>query len=88
MVMEPTQAISFPVTQETITSTVQVKGKSQYQEETLVYAPYASKVTAWKVENAGQVKKGDVLFTLDQSTLQNEIATTEAAIRKAQLEGN
>lgn len=87
MVMEPTQAISFPVTQETITSSVQVKGKSQYQEETLVYAPYASKVTAWKVENAGQVKKGDVLFTLDQSTLQNEIATTEAAIRKAQLEG-
>lgn len=86
IVMEPPQVISFPVTQETMTSSVQVKGKSQYQEETLVYAPFASKVTGWKVENGGQVKKGDVLFTLDQSTLKNEIAQTEAAIRKAELE--
>lgn len=85
-VVEPPQVISFPVTQETVTSAVQVKGKSKYQEETLVYAPYASKVTKWKVENGGQVKKGDVLFTLDESALKNEIATTEAAIRKAKLE--
>ncbi|OKP94869.1 efflux RND transporter periplasmic adaptor subunit [Paenibacillus sp. P46E] len=86
VVMEPPQVISFPVTQESMTSSVQVKGKSKYQEETLVYAPFASKVTAWKVENGGQVKKGDVLFTLDQSTLKNEIATTEATIHKAKLE--
>ncbi|WP_310833117.1 efflux RND transporter periplasmic adaptor subunit [Paenibacillus pedocola] len=86
VVMEPPQVISFPVTQETVTSSVQVKGRSQYQEETLVYAPFASKVTGWKVENGGQVKKGDVLFTLDQSSLKNEIATAEAAIRKAELE--
>lgn len=84
--MEQPQVISFPVTEETITSTVQVKGRSQYQEETLVYAPFASKVTEWKVENGKQVKKGDVLFTLDQSALKNEIATTEATIRKAKLE--
>ncbi len=86
VVMEPPQVISFPVTQETVTSSVQVKGRSQYQEETLVYAPFASKVTGWKVENGGQVKKGDVLFTLDQSSLKNEIAAAEAAIRKAELE--
>lgn len=83
---ETMQVISFPVTEETLTSSIQVKGRSQYQQETLVYAPFASKVTAWKVENGAQVKKGDVLFTLDQSTLRNEIATAEAANRKTKLE--
>lgn len=83
---EPMQVISFPVTEETLTSSVQVKGRSQYQQETLVYAPFASKVTAWKVENGAQVKKGDVLFTLDQSTLRNEIETAEAQNRKTKLE--
>ncbi|UQZ36608.1 efflux RND transporter periplasmic adaptor subunit [Paenibacillus sp. PK3_47] len=86
VVMEPPPVISFQVTSETMTNSIQVKGRSQYQEETLVYAPFASKVTSWKVENGGQVNKGDVLFNLDQSLLQNEIATAEAAIRKAQLE--
>ncbi|MGE7610736.1 efflux RND transporter periplasmic adaptor subunit [Paenibacillus sp. NPDC101420] len=84
--VEPPQAITFEVTQETITNSVQVKGNSHYEQETLVYAPYASKVTKWKVENGGQVKKGDLLFTLDQEALKNEIATQEATIRKAQLE--
>lgn len=36
---EPMQVISFPVTEETLTSSVQIKGRSQYQKETLVYAP-------------------------------------------------
>lgn len=85
-VEEPPQTITFPVTQETMNKTIQVKGKSQYQKETLVYAPYASKVTAWKVENGKQVKKGDILFTLDQEALQNDIATQEATIRKGKLE--
>lgn len=84
--MEPMQVISFPVTSETLTSSIQIKGRSQYQQETLVYAPFASKVTSWKVENGGQVKKGDVLFTLDQTLLRNEIATAEATNRKAKLE--
>ncbi|WNS45443.1 efflux RND transporter periplasmic adaptor subunit [Paenibacillus sp. MMS20-IR301] len=83
---EPMQVISFPVTEETLTSSIQVKGRSQYQQETLVYAPFASKVTGWKVENGGQVKKGDVLFTLDQTLLRNEIATAEATNRKTKLE--
>ncbi|ETT66073.1 MULTISPECIES: efflux RND transporter periplasmic adaptor subunit [Paenibacillus] len=84
--VEPPQAITFEVTQETITNSIQVKGNSNYEKETLVYAPYASKVTKWKVENGGQVKKGDLLFTLDQEALKNEIATQEATIRKAKLE--
>lgn len=84
--MDTPQVIPFEVTQETITNSVQVKGKSKYEQETLVYAPFASKVTEWKVENGGQVKKGDVLFILDQTTLKNEIALQEATDRKAKLE--
>ncbi|WP_438350803.1 efflux RND transporter periplasmic adaptor subunit [Paenibacillus sp. FA6] len=84
--MDIPQAIPFEVIQETITNSVQVKGKSKYEQETLVYAPFASKVTEWKVENGGQVKEGDVLYILDQSTLKNEIALQEATNRKAKLE--
>lgn len=83
---EPVQTISFPVTKETMTKSIQVKGTSKYQHETLVYAPFASKITDWKVENGGQVKKGTVMYTLDTETLKNEIATQEATIRKAKLE--
>ncbi|MEK5023475.1 efflux RND transporter periplasmic adaptor subunit [Paenibacillus sp. FSL M7-1046] len=84
--LPPMEAITFPVTQETITQSIQVKGTSKYEHETLVYAPFASKVTSWKVKNGDQVKKGELLYTLDTSTLKNEIATQEAAIRKAKLE--
>ncbi|WP_379152730.1 efflux RND transporter periplasmic adaptor subunit [Paenibacillus sp. sgz5001063] len=83
---EPMQAITFPVTKETMTKSIQVKGTSKYQHETLVYAPFASKVTDWKVENGGQVKKGSVMYTLDTEALKNDIATQEATIRKAKLE--
>ncbi|KWX70956.1 RND transporter [Paenibacillus riograndensis] len=83
---EPAQVISFPVTKESMTKSIQIKGTSKYEHETLVYAPFASKVTEWKVENGGQVKKGAVMYTLDTETLKNEIATQEATIRKAKLE--
>ncbi|AIQ73411.1 RND transporter [Paenibacillus odorifer] len=82
----PSELITFPVTQETITQSVQVKGTSKYEHETLVYAPFASKVTHWNVKNGDQVKKGALLFTLDTSALKNEIALQEATNRKAKLE--
>ncbi|AJS58694.1 efflux RND transporter periplasmic adaptor subunit [Paenibacillus sp. IHBB 10380] len=84
--VEQPQAFTFEVTKEKIINSVQVKGKSKYKQEKLVYAPFASKVTEWKVDNGAQVKKGDVLYTLDQSALKNEIITQEATIRKTKLE--
>ncbi|MRN53724.1 efflux RND transporter periplasmic adaptor subunit [Paenibacillus monticola] len=84
--IEEVPAVTFPVTTETITKSVQVKGKSKYEHETLIYAPFASKVTEWTVQNGGQVKKGEIMFTLDTATLKNEIATQEATIRKGKLE--
>jgi len=82
------QAITFDVTKETLVNTVEVKGKSLYEQETPVYAPFSSKVTSWKVEDGQQVKKGDSLFQLDTAALQNEISQEEAAMRKAELEAN
>ncbi|MFC4098813.1 efflux RND transporter periplasmic adaptor subunit [Paenibacillus xanthanilyticus] len=84
--MADSQAITFEVTRETISNTVEVKGKSLYEQETAVYAPFGSKVTSWKVADGQQVKQGDVLFQLDRTALQNEIAQEEASLRKASLE--
>ncbi|TVX96634.1 efflux RND transporter periplasmic adaptor subunit [Cohnella terricola] len=86
--MEASQAITFEVTTETLVNTIEVKGKSLYEQETFVYAPFSSKVMSWNVEDGQQVKKGDVLFKLDQTALQNEISQEEAALRKADLEAN
>lgn len=80
------QDITFQVTKDSLVNTVEVKGKSLYEHETLVYAPFGSEVTKWSVEDGAQVKKGDVLFQLDQTAGQNEILQMEASLRKAKLE--
>lgn len=80
------QAITFEVTRETLKHTVQVKGKSLYEQETEIYAPFSSKVTEWKIKDGEQIKEGEVLFTLDQTELQSQITQEEAELRKADLE--
>lgn len=80
------QAITFQVTKETLAHKIQVKGKSLYEQETSVYAPFSSKVTEWKVEDGQQIQEGDILFTLDQTDLKNQISQEEAELKKADLE--
>ncbi|WHX49631.1 efflux RND transporter periplasmic adaptor subunit [Paenibacillus woosongensis] len=80
------QAITFQVTKETLVHTIRVKGKSLYEQETPVYAPFSSKVTEWKIEDGQQVNKDEVLFRLDQTELKNQITREEAELRKAELE--
>ncbi|WP_110930149.1 efflux RND transporter periplasmic adaptor subunit [Paenibacillus bouchesdurhonensis] len=80
------QAITFQATKETLVHTIRVKGKSLYEQETPVYAPFSSKITEWKIEDGQQVNKDDVLFRLDQTELQNQITREEAELRKAELE--
>jgi len=84
-VME-SQAITFQATKETLVHTIRVKGKSLYEQETPVYAPFSSKVTEWKIEDGQQLNKGDVLFRLDQTELQNQITLEEAELSKSELE--
>ncbi len=78
--------ITFDVTQETMTQTIQVKGKSVYTEQTDVFAPYTSNIKQWHVKNGEQVKKGDVLFTLDTSALQTEVSQMQSDLDKARLD--
>ncbi|UNK19243.1 HlyD family efflux transporter periplasmic adaptor subunit [Paenibacillus sp. N3/727] len=84
--MEAPQVISFPVTEETIMSTVQVKGRSEYGRETNVYTPFEAKVSSWKVVNGQQIKKGDILFNLEQKELRQQLQQKEAEQKKRKLE--
>ncbi|MFF3924477.1 efflux RND transporter periplasmic adaptor subunit [Paenibacillus lactis] len=84
--MEEPQVISFPVTEETIVTTVQVKGTSEYGKETNVYAPFEAKVESWNVANGQQIKKGDTLFSLEQKTIHQQLQQKEAERKKRKLE--
>lgn len=84
--MDEMPQITFEVKKEALVNKVDVKGKSLYEQETLVYAPFGSKVAQWIVEDGQQVAKGDILFRMDKSSLENEIVQTEASIRKTRLE--
>lgn len=84
--MEEPQVISFPVTEESIVSTVQVKGTSEYGRETNVYAPFEAKVESWNVENGQQIKKGDALFKLEQTAIRQQLQQKEAELQKRKLE--
>ncbi|WKL00122.1 biotin/lipoyl-binding protein [Paenibacillus amylolyticus] len=69
-----------------MTQTIQVKGKSVYTDQTDIFAPYASNIKQWHVKSGEQVSKGDILFTLDTSTLQTEVEQLQSDLEKAQLE--
>jgi RND family efflux transporter MFP subunit len=83
---ETMQQITFEATRDTLVSTIQVKGKSLYEQETAVYAPFSASIAKWSVQDGQQIKQGDVLFQLDQTELSNQIVQEEAALRKAKLE--
>ncbi|MCZ8518055.1 MULTISPECIES: efflux RND transporter periplasmic adaptor subunit [Paenibacillus] len=79
-------AIEFQVTKEDIVSTVEVKGKSSYQKETYVNAPFGAEVKTWAVKEGAQVAKGDLLFRLDDTALRNEIIELQAGAKKQEME--
>ncbi|GAA4862688.1 efflux RND transporter periplasmic adaptor subunit [Paenibacillus vulneris] len=79
-------ALSFKVTREDLTNSVEVKGKTSYQKETYVNAPFSADVKTWSVNDGAQVNKGDVMFQLDATSLNDEIATLQANMKKQELE--
>ncbi|ANY69326.1 hypothetical protein BBD42_24705 [Paenibacillus sp. BIHB 4019] len=83
---EPQPMITFEVTQEAISQTLKVKGKSVYAEEIEVYAPLSAKIHSWNRKNGEQVKKGEVLMALDIKTLQAELKSLEFDIKKMKLD--
>lgn len=84
--VEADAPITFEVTKETMTQSVQVKGKSVYTELSDIVAPYSGNIKKWHVKNGQQVNKGDVLFTLDTTTLQSELKQLESEIKKSKID--
>lgn len=82
----PGNTIQFQVTQEDMSNRVEVKGKSSYVKETIVYAPFSAKVTQWNVNDGAQVNKGDLLYTLEDKPLKSAIEQQSAELRKQDLE--
>jgi len=80
--------IKMQATQENITKTIEVKGKSSYVKETVIYAPFSAEVMAWHVQEGQSVKSGDVLFELDADKMESDLSLAEARILQQQLELN
>jgi macrolide-specific efflux system membrane fusion protein len=79
-------ALKFKAEIQDLSNTVEVKGKSSYVKETIVYAPFAAEITQWTASDGMQVEKGSPLFKLDDKSLREEIAQQSANIRKTELE--
>jgi macrolide-specific efflux system membrane fusion protein len=79
-------ALKFQVTREDLINFVEVKGKSSYQKETYINAPFTADVKVWTIADGTQVNKGDPLFQLDDSSMRNEIAELEANAKKQEMD--
>jgi macrolide-specific efflux system membrane fusion protein len=79
-------ALTFKVTREDLISSVEVKGKSSYQKESYINAPFSADVKVWGVSEGMQVNQGDSLFLLDDSTLRDEIAQLEVNQKKTEMD--
>ncbi|MFS0837586.1 efflux RND transporter periplasmic adaptor subunit [Paenibacillus sp. 1P03SA] len=78
--------LSFKVTREELIGSIEVKGKSSYEKETWVHAPFSGDIVKWNVTDGAQVKKGDSLFILDSAAIDAEIVQMQANLRKQDLE--
>ncbi|NEW08749.1 efflux RND transporter periplasmic adaptor subunit [Paenibacillus sp. SYP-B3998] len=79
-------ALQFKVTQEDLVNSVEVKGKSAYQKETRIYAPFNGEIKKWNVVEGSQIKKGELMFELDATPLKSEIANLQTSLKKQKLE--
>ncbi|KRE48243.1 efflux RND transporter periplasmic adaptor subunit [Paenibacillus sp. Soil724D2] len=81
-------ALQFKVTKEDLVNSIEVKGKSSYEKETRVYAPFTGEIKAWHITDGAQVKKGQQLFELDATPLRSEIAALQSNLKKQKLEAD
>lgn len=79
-------ALKFKAAKENLSNVIEVKGKSSYIKETIVYAPFSANVAEWKVNDGAQVNKGNPLFKLDDKALRDDIAQMTANMRKTELD--
>ena len=67
---------------------IEVKGKSSYEKETRIYAPFSGEIKAWYITDGAQVKKGQQLFELDATPLRSEITALQSNLKKQKLEAD
>jgi macrolide-specific efflux system membrane fusion protein len=79
-------SIQFTVEREDLSQTIEVKGKSEYAEETYVYPPFAGEVKEWKITHGAPVESGQLLFTMKTDDLMEEIARLELDQMQQQIE--
>ncbi|UJF31619.1 efflux RND transporter periplasmic adaptor subunit [Paenibacillus hexagrammi] len=80
--------LEFKVTKEDLVSSVEVNGKSSYEKETRIYAPFTGEIKSWHVSEGSQVKKGEPMFELDALPLLSEISDLQMSMKKQQLEAD
>lgn len=79
-------ALTFKAEKQDLSNTIEVKGKSAYVKETILYAPFSAEITQWHVEDGTQVEQGKPLFKLDDKALKEDIAQQSANMRRSELE--
>lgn len=80
--------LQFKVIKEDLVNSIEVKGKSSYEKETRVYAPFTGEIKAWHLTDGAQVKKGQLLFELDATPLRSEISALQSNLKKQKLEAD
>lgn len=78
--------LEFQATREDLSQTIDIKGKSSYVNETMIYSPFTANVKEWKVSEGSQVQKGDVLFELDVSEINKQLEQLNLSMQRIQLE--
>ena len=77
--------IIFQATKETLSNSIEVKGKSSYVRETTLYAPFTAEVNDWYVENGQQVIAGEPLFRLAAEQELRQVELEELRIAEEEL---
>jgi macrolide-specific efflux system membrane fusion protein len=78
--------IQFKAANADLSSHVEVKGKSSYAQESIIYAPFSADVALWSANDGASVNKNDPLFKLDDKQIRNDIDLQTATIRRQELE--
>lgn len=83
----PTISTSAAVTQE-LSVTISAPGTMEAEKTTSVYSPVSGTLAEVRVTDGQQVKKGDVLATLDADSLDNALAQAQAAVASADAQAS
>ncbi len=80
------QALRFQPEIRDLTSSVEIKGKSSYVDEQLVYAPYSGEIDSWHITEGSEAVRDQLLFVMNDDDIEQQIKRLQATIERQQLE--